>query len=59
MCAHKSTTKITKDGDSYTLSSGTPAGPKTSTFKSGVEMDDVIGDDNMAVSHLKNHKYDF
>lgn len=36
--------KLTKDGDTYTYNSTTPQGTRKTTFKSGVEFDDVLGE---------------
>ncbi|CAH0696583.1 unnamed protein product [Spodoptera exigua] len=41
--------KLTKDGDTYTYASVRSSGPTEVKFKSGVEFDDVIGEDKTPV----------
>ncbi|CAH1640975.1 unnamed protein product [Spodoptera littoralis] len=41
--------KLTKDGDTYTYYNVTPEGPQEVKFKSGVEIDELIGSTKMPV----------
>lgn len=42
MLEYKPSFKITKDGDTYTLTTTTPEKTKETKFKSGVEFDEMI-----------------
>ncbi|CAH0595092.1 unnamed protein product [Chrysodeixis includens] len=43
--------RLEQNGDSYTYFTTTEAGPKETTFKSGVEFDDKIGVDNTPIKN--------
>ncbi|XP_075984148.1 uncharacterized protein LOC142981893 [Anticarsia gemmatalis] len=43
--------KFVKDGDTYTYHTKHPDGPKAVSFKSGVQFDDVIGPQKMAIKN--------
>lgn len=48
--SEKPSFKIVQNGDSYTVTSTGSGGEKNTTFTSGVEIDDTIGNDNTPVS---------